>query len=175
MPGNAVSSLRGSTRAEKSWWAQGAGLRGGRQLGPRGFREPHSHRGSTAESSLGGGRYGCVHRISGVSFPQEGREQGLLCAHTPSPHTALSPRGSRLLPGESPVPFFPGAPWLGLRILLFRPCQFSLKGPSPKLATCSEPTGLLRTKVGLDARRRRPSRWRKSVRHFLRAGVEPAT
>lgn len=142
VPGNAVSSVR----AEKGWWAQGWGRRG-RQLGPRGFREPphSSHRASTAESSLGCGRSGCVSRSSLWSFLPTGGKRAkdhspglLLCTHTPSPHPASSPRGSRLLLGGSPAPFLLGAPWLGLRILLllllllFRPCQFSLKSPGAK-------------------------------------------
>lgn len=142
---------------------------GGRQLGPRGFREPphSSHRASTAESSLGCCPSGCVSSL--WSFLPTGGKRAkdhssglLLCTHTPSPHPASSPRGSRLLLGESPAPFLLGAPWLGLRILLLLllssgPANLALRAQAPKLAIWSEPTGLLRTKVGLDARRWWPS------------------
>lgn len=167
MPGNAVSSLRGRTRAEKSWWAQGSGWGGGGggSWAPEASESHHTPVIALPRlSPLWDAVRPAVYRVSGIFYPPgawggERREQrttplAFFSAPTLPRPTRLRPQGeagsflakaqplsSWLLPGWASASSSSSSSSSG-------PANLALRVQAPKLAIWSEPTGLLRTKVG---------------------------
>lgn len=108
-----------------------------------------------------------VYRVFGVFYPQWGREQRTTLLAFFS--ALILPRPTRLRPQGEAGSFLAKAQPLSSWVLpgwasassssssSSGPANLALRAQAPKLAIWSEPTGLLRTKVGLDARRWWPS------------------